>query len=154
MNYAGRSQLKLLSGGERILDLAPNLARDKVEFMKEARERGYRVYLYFVATDDPEINLDRVRRRVRGGGRADGGAGVLPHERRAHGRVGLRVLLGRDRLRAHAHRDCAAPRALRRAAPILPVVLLLLRRGRGGRRQKELEKQQEMELEAEAEASQ
>lgn len=32
MNYAGRSQLKLLSGGERILDLAPNLVRDKVEF--------------------------------------------------------------------------------------------------------------------------
>ena len=32
MNYAGCSQLKLLSGGERILDLAPNLARDKVEF--------------------------------------------------------------------------------------------------------------------------
>lgn len=41
---------------------------DKVEFMKEARERGYRVYLYFVATDDPEINLDRVRRRVMQGG--------------------------------------------------------------------------------------
>ena len=32
MNYAGRSQLKLLSGGERILDLAPNLVRDRVEF--------------------------------------------------------------------------------------------------------------------------
>jgi hypothetical protein len=32
MNYAGRSQLTLLSGGERILDLAPNLVRDKVEF--------------------------------------------------------------------------------------------------------------------------
>ena len=32
MSYAGRSHLKLLSGGERILDLAPNLARDKVEF--------------------------------------------------------------------------------------------------------------------------
>jgi predicted ABC-type ATPase len=43
-------------------------SRDKVEFMKEARERGYRVYLYFVATDDPEINLDRVRRRVIQGG--------------------------------------------------------------------------------------
>ena len=43
-------------------------SRDKVEFMKEARERGYRVYLYFVATDDPEINLDRVRRRVMQGG--------------------------------------------------------------------------------------
>ncbi len=41
---------------------------DKVEFMKEARARGYRVYLYFVATDDPEINLDRVKRRVLQGG--------------------------------------------------------------------------------------
>jgi predicted ABC-type ATPase len=43
-------------------------SRDKVEFMKEARACGYRVYLYFVATDDPEINLDRVRRRVMQGG--------------------------------------------------------------------------------------
>lgn len=36
--------------------------------MKEARQRGYRVYLYFVATDDPEINLDRVRGRIMQGG--------------------------------------------------------------------------------------
>ena len=43
-------------------------SRDKVDFMKEARDRGYRVYLYFVATDDPEINIDRVRRRVMQGG--------------------------------------------------------------------------------------
>lgn len=43
-------------------------SRDKVDFMREARHRGYRVYLYFVATDDPEINLDRVRRRVMLGG--------------------------------------------------------------------------------------
>ncbi len=41
---------------------------DKVAFMREARQRGYRVYLYFVATDDPEINLDRVQRRVMLGG--------------------------------------------------------------------------------------
>jgi predicted ABC-type ATPase len=43
-------------------------SRDKVDFMKEARGRGYRVYLYFVATDDPAINVDRVRRRVKQGG--------------------------------------------------------------------------------------
>ncbi|MBB4844292.1 putative ABC-type ATPase [Paucibacter oligotrophus] len=43
-------------------------SRDKIDFMREARERGYRVYLYFVATDDPEINLDRVQRRVMLGG--------------------------------------------------------------------------------------
>ena len=40
----------------------------KIEFMRDARARGYRVYLYFVATDDPEINIDRVRRRVLQGG--------------------------------------------------------------------------------------
>jgi len=40
----------------------------KIAFMREARERGYRIYLYFVATDDPHINIDRVRRRVLQGG--------------------------------------------------------------------------------------
>lgn len=40
----------------------------KIEFMKDARARGYRVYLYFVATDDPDINIDRVHRRVLQGG--------------------------------------------------------------------------------------
>jgi predicted ABC-type ATPase len=43
-------------------------SQDKLDFMREAREHGYRVYLYFVATDDPEINVDRVRRRVKQGG--------------------------------------------------------------------------------------
>lgn len=33
----------------------------KIDFMRRARERGYRVYLYFVATDDPTINIDRVQ---------------------------------------------------------------------------------------------
>ncbi len=42
--------------------------RSKIEFMREARARGYRVYLYFVATDDPAINIDRVRSRVLQGG--------------------------------------------------------------------------------------
>ncbi len=40
----------------------------KIAFMADARARGYRVYLYFVATDDPDINIDRVRRRVMQGG--------------------------------------------------------------------------------------
>lgn len=40
----------------------------KIGFMRDARARGYRVYLYFVATDDPEINIDRVHRRVLQGG--------------------------------------------------------------------------------------
>ena len=42
--------------------------RSKVDFMKEARARGYRTYLYFVSTENPEINIDRVEIRVREGG--------------------------------------------------------------------------------------
>lgn len=41
---------------------------DKVAFMLKAREYGYRTYLYFVATEDPEININRVRNRVAAGG--------------------------------------------------------------------------------------
>ncbi|WP_457337588.1 zeta toxin family protein [Rhizobacter sp. P5_C2] len=41
---------------------------DKIDFMREAQERGYRTYLYFVATDDPEINISRVKLRVSQGG--------------------------------------------------------------------------------------
>lgn len=41
---------------------------DKVDFMREAQRRGYRTYLYFVATDDPAINVARVAQRVAQGG--------------------------------------------------------------------------------------
>ncbi|MEE4342266.1 hypothetical protein V2J66_11620 [Pseudomonas alliivorans] len=40
----------------------------KVEIMREARHRGYRTYLYFVSTENPEINVGRVAIRVREGG--------------------------------------------------------------------------------------
>ena len=36
----------------------------KLQFMKDARKLGYRVYLYFLATEDPEININRVNIRV------------------------------------------------------------------------------------------
>lgn len=40
----------------------------KVDFMREAQQRGYRTYLYFVATEDPKININRVAIRVEEGG--------------------------------------------------------------------------------------
>lgn len=43
-------------------------SRDKVLFLREAQGRGYRTYLYFVATEDPEINVSRVENRVWLGG--------------------------------------------------------------------------------------
>ena len=41
---------------------------DKVELLRKAQARGYRTYLYYVATEDPSINISRVRYRVRMGG--------------------------------------------------------------------------------------
>lgn len=36
----------------------------KIDFLKLAIENGYKVYLYFIATEDPEINISRVNVRV------------------------------------------------------------------------------------------
>ncbi|MBA1433559.1 MAG: zeta toxin family protein [Epsilonproteobacteria bacterium] len=41
---------------------------DKVDFLKKAQEAGYRTYLYFIATQDPVINISRVKNRVHLGG--------------------------------------------------------------------------------------
>lgn len=41
---------------------------NKVELLAQAQQAGYRTYLYFIATDDPEINISRVRNRVKLGG--------------------------------------------------------------------------------------
>src|SRR3989338_178670 len=41
---------------------------DKVELLREAQKRGYRTYLYYVATEDPSINISRVQYRVKKGG--------------------------------------------------------------------------------------
>lgn len=38
------------------------------DFMRQARAQGFRTYLYFVATADPDINIARVRQRVAEGG--------------------------------------------------------------------------------------
>lgn len=40
----------------------------KVEEMSYAKKIGYKVYLYFVCIDDPEINVSRVEQRVEKGG--------------------------------------------------------------------------------------
>lgn len=40
----------------------------KLVLMRRARVAGYKVYLYFIATDDPAINVERVAIRVEQGG--------------------------------------------------------------------------------------
>ena len=42
--------------------------RGKLDFFLRARAQGYRTYLYYICTDSPLINEDRVRNRVVTGG--------------------------------------------------------------------------------------
>ena len=41
---------------------------DKVKLLEKSKQFGYRNYLYFVATDNPNINISRVKNRVKAGG--------------------------------------------------------------------------------------
>ena len=41
---------------------------DKIELLNKAQKSGYRTYLYFIATQDPLINISRVENRVLNGG--------------------------------------------------------------------------------------
>ena len=40
----------------------------KVEFLREAKRKGFKTYLYYVSTIDPIINISRVQYRVQTGG--------------------------------------------------------------------------------------
>ena len=42
--------------------------RSKVDLLEQAQGFGYRTYLYFIATEDPKINISRVKARVKRGG--------------------------------------------------------------------------------------
>jgi predicted ABC-type ATPase len=59
---------KLLETGTSFTFETVMSSRDKVAFLQKAQRRGYRTYLYYVATEDPIINILRVQRRVSLGG--------------------------------------------------------------------------------------
>lgn len=42
--------------------------KSKVCFLKKAKAKGFKIYLYFISTRDPSINVDRVRIRKNKGG--------------------------------------------------------------------------------------
>lgn len=58
---------KLIKNGEA-LSFETMSSTDKIEFLRYAKEKGYKTYLYFIATDDPQINIQRVDNRVVLGG--------------------------------------------------------------------------------------
>lgn len=40
----------------------------KIDFLKRTKEKGFKTYLYFICTQDPEINVIRVKNRTLKGG--------------------------------------------------------------------------------------
>jgi predicted ABC-type ATPase len=58
----------LLQSGQSLLFETVMSHPSKLDFLAEAHRLGYRVYLYFVATVDPHINIERVQARVAKGG--------------------------------------------------------------------------------------
>lgn len=43
---------------------------DKLNTLQTAQQEGFRTYLYYVATESPQINITRIQHRVRAGGHA------------------------------------------------------------------------------------
>ena len=66
--FANFLQDRFLSRGESFSQETVFSHVSKVEALKRASELGYRTYLYFIATTDPEINLCRVANRHAQGG--------------------------------------------------------------------------------------
>ena len=59
----------------------------KIDILRRAFESGYRTYLYFIATETPEINIARIAQRVR-----QGGHDVPPDKTRQRYHRGLELL--------------------------------------------------------------
>lgn len=59
---------KLIEAGTSFTFETVMSSPDKVALLQKAQQRSYRTYLYYVATEDPIINISRVRHRVKMGG--------------------------------------------------------------------------------------
>ena len=59
---------ELLLNGEKFSCETVMSHSSKIDFMKKAKDAGYKVYLYFVALRNPELNVLRVQNRVAEGG--------------------------------------------------------------------------------------
>jgi predicted ABC-type ATPase len=61
-------RVKLIESGQSFTFETVMSSSDKIEVLRKAQSRGFRTYLYYVATEDPEINISRIQYRVQTGG--------------------------------------------------------------------------------------
>lgn len=59
---------KLLAENKKITFETVMSHHSKIDFLKKAKKKGYQNYLYYVSTESPLINVERVKQRVELGG--------------------------------------------------------------------------------------
>ncbi|MDZ4861312.1 MAG: zeta toxin family protein [Candidatus Hydrogenedentes bacterium] len=59
---------KLLEAGQSFTFETVMSHGSKIDILEKARKLGFRIYLYYIATEDPVINISRVEARVKLGG--------------------------------------------------------------------------------------
>ena len=67
-NYADEIREKCLANGSSLIFETVMSAPDKVSFIKRAKQNGYFIRLFFICTDNPQINAARIALRVLTGG--------------------------------------------------------------------------------------
>lgn len=65
---AGFLRSQLIESGQSFTFESVLSDKGKLTEIEKAKQQGYRIYLYFVCTEDPDINVDRVANRVAKGG--------------------------------------------------------------------------------------
>jgi len=68
VRYAADVREECIAGGRSLIFETVLSAPDKISFVRRAKEQGYFIRLFFIGTDNPQINAARVVHRVMTGG--------------------------------------------------------------------------------------
>ena len=68
VRYAAEVREECIAHGRSVIFESVLSAPDKITFVRQAKQRGYFIRLFFIGTDNPQINAARVAHRVMNGG--------------------------------------------------------------------------------------
>ena len=92
-NWTGQRREELLAQGAGIAFETVLSTREKLDFLSRAKDAGYFLRVFFIATSDPRINAARVADRVLAGGHAVPIQKILSRHVRAVGNLGPVIAL-------------------------------------------------------------
>jgi predicted ABC-type ATPase len=68
VRHAAKVRNECIADGRSLIFETVMSAPDKISFVRKARQMGYFIRLFFIATDHPRINASRIANRVMAGG--------------------------------------------------------------------------------------